>query len=154
MWESILLNAALHTPPTWLAPVDPPVSIVRSYDPPAHNWLPGHRGVDLRTTPGTSVGSAGTGRVSFAGMLAGRGVVVVDHGTLRTTYEPLQPGVSVGDLVRAGDPLGRVVEGSGHCGSGTCLHFGVRRGRDYVDPRLLMWGARPRLMPWAGYGSG
>ena len=34
------------------------------------------------------------GTVTFAGRLAGRGVVVVDHGGLRTTYEPVSASVS------------------------------------------------------------
>ena len=73
----------------WRAPVSP-VAVVRHFDPPAHRWLPGHRGVDLRTTVGAAVRAAGSGRVTFAGTLAGRGVVTVDHGTLRTTYEPVE----------------------------------------------------------------
>ena len=40
--------------------------------------------------------SALAGRVSFAGRIAGRGVVVVGHGATRTTYEPVAAEVSVG----------------------------------------------------------
>jgi murein DD-endopeptidase MepM/ murein hydrolase activator NlpD len=130
------------SPPVW------PVSVQRGFANPEHDWLPGHRGIDLRTTPGTEVRSAGDGRVTFAARLAGRGVVVVDHGTLRTTYEPVAAAVRAGARVRRGDVLGAVAPGSGHCGSGSCLHLGLRRGAAYLDPRLLLGGRRAVLRPW------
>ena len=131
----------------WRPPVQP-VRIVRGYQPPAHNWLPGHRGIDLRTEPGQTVRSAGAGRVTFAGDLAGRGVVVVDHGGVRTTYEPVAATVVVGERVMSGESIGEVSTGSGHCGDGTCLHLGLRQGRTYLDPRLALGTAHPRLVPW------
>jgi murein DD-endopeptidase MepM/ murein hydrolase activator NlpD len=76
-------------------------------------------------------------------------VVVVTHeGGLRTTYEPVAPLVSVGDVVAAGDVLGTVSEGAVHCGGAVpCLHWGLRRGRDYLDPMLLIVPQRPVLLP-------
>jgi murein DD-endopeptidase MepM/ murein hydrolase activator NlpD len=94
------------------------------------------------------VQAAGSGRVTFARALAGRGVVVVDHGELRTTYEPVDPSVAVGTRVRVGEPIGRVTTGSGHCGDGRCLHLGLRRGATYLDPTLLVRRAHPVLRPW------
>jgi len=82
------------------------------------------------------------------GPVAGRGVVSIDHGGLRTTYEPVDPGVHTGDVVRAGDRIGTVSTGTGHCGSGSCLHMGLRRGREYLDPLLLLGRASARLRPW------
>ncbi len=131
----------------WRPPVTP-VAVVRSFDPPAERWLPGHRGVDLRTAVGARVRAAGAGRVAFAGVLAGRGVVTIDHGELRTTYEPVDPEVVLGDRVAAGERIGTVGTGSGHCGSGRCLHLGLRRGRVYLDPMLLLGRASARLRPW------
>jgi murein DD-endopeptidase MepM/ murein hydrolase activator NlpD len=140
---------AAPLPTRWVAPIWPP-AVMRGFDPPAKPWLPGHRGVDLRAQPGAPVRAAGAGRVTHAGQLAGRGVVVVDHGGLRTTYEPVAASVVVGQRVAAGAMIGRVVAGSGHCGDARCLHLGVRRGRTYLDPRLLLSGRRAVLRPWSG----
>jgi murein DD-endopeptidase MepM/ murein hydrolase activator NlpD len=104
--------------------------------------------VDLRTEPGQRVRAAGDGRVAFAGTIAGRGVVAVDHGILRTTYEPVDAQVVVGERVRVGEVLGTVATGTGHCGSGSCLHLGLRRGPEYLDPLLLLSRASARLRPW------
>jgi murein DD-endopeptidase MepM/ murein hydrolase activator NlpD len=133
----------------WRPPVTP-VDVVAHFHPPAQRWLPGHRGVDLRTTVGARVRSAGAGRVAFAGTIAGRGVVTVDHGTLRTTYEPVEALVRPGERVAAGEVIGTVGTGTGHCGSGRCLHLGLRRGREYLDPMLLLGRASARLRPWRG----
>lgn len=86
------------------------------------------------------------GKVTFAGRIAGRGVVVVSHGDTRTTYEPLRATVSVGQQVSAGQELG-VLE-SGHlCTGGTCLHLGWLRGQTYLDPSALFETAELRLLP-------
>ena len=78
--------------------------VLRSFDPPDQPWLGGHRGVDLDSPPYTPVRAAGSGTVVFAGRLAGRGVVSVDHPDgLRTTYEPVDAWVSAGEPVGAGD---------------------------------------------------
>src|SRR4051794_38697046 len=60
-------------------PLDGAPEVVRPFDPPPRPWLPGHRGVDLAGVPGAPVYAAGTGVVRFAGQLAGRGVVSIDH---------------------------------------------------------------------------
>jgi len=91
-------------PGVW--PLAPPL-VVAGFDPPSTRWSAGHRGVDLQGLPGQQVRAAVAGTVSFAGTLAGRGVVVVTHGQTRTTYEPVLAWVDVGVAVAAGDPLGR-----------------------------------------------
>ena len=53
---------------------------------------------------GQPVLAALPGAVTYAGSLAGRGVVVVDHGATRTTYEPVAATVTVGTPVAAGTP--------------------------------------------------
>lgn len=131
----------------WAAPVSP-VTVVRGFDPPSRPWLAGHRGVDLRTRPGSTVRAAGSGRVAYVGVLAGRGVVVIDHGTLRTTYEPVDADVAPGQHVDRGEPLGRIGVGTGHCGTGSCLHLGLKRGDAYLDPRLVLARSRAVLRPW------
>ena len=63
--------------------------VVRGFDAPEHDYGPGHRGVDLAARPGEPVRAAVAGTVAFAGSVAGRGVVSIDHGAFRTTYEPV-----------------------------------------------------------------
>ncbi|MEV8069308.1 M23 family metallopeptidase [Streptomyces sp. NPDC085995] len=145
----------------WPVGARPPV--LRGWEPPATPYGPGHRGVDLGAPPGTPVRAVAAGRVSFAGPVAGRGVVSVElSGTgeppLRTTYEPVRASVREGERVAAGQIVG-TVEGAGpasgsHCGSG-CLHWGLRRGEAYLDPLLLLppWLLRTgpsRLLPVPG----
>lgn len=136
-------GAAAPTP-TWRWPLTGPPAVVRGFDPPATAYGVGHRGVDLRGAPGALVGAAGAGRVSYAGLLAGRGVVVVEHGALRTTYEPVTARVRVGQVVGAGQLLGEL--GAGHCAP-ACLHWGLLRGSTYLDPLLLLGPTRVRLLP-------
>ena len=93
------LGAPGDPDPVGVWPLRPEPEVVEGFDPPDDPWGAGHRGVDLLGSPGQQVHAALPGRVSFAGMLAGRGVVVVDHGDTRTTYEPVAAGVSVGDAV-------------------------------------------------------
>ena len=128
-------------------PVSPPV-VARRFDPPPRPWLAGHRGVDLAATPGAVVRAAGPGRVVYAGVVAGRGVVSVAHpGGLRTTYEPVTAGVAVGDAVTGGGELGRLAAGHPGCAAPACLHWGLRRGDLYLDPLALLGLGRVRLLP-------
>jgi murein DD-endopeptidase MepM/ murein hydrolase activator NlpD len=120
-----------------------PVSVVAAFDPPTERWLAGHRGVDLAAAPGTEVVAAGSGVVVFAGRVADRGVVSVDHGTIRTTYEPVDATVAAGDAVALGAVLGTVGSGA-HC-SQRCVHWGARIGDEYVDPLALITDYRPVL---------
>jgi murein DD-endopeptidase MepM/ murein hydrolase activator NlpD len=101
-------------------------------------------------TEGQNVLSAGAGVVVYAGPLADRGVVSVDHaGGLRTTYEPLVAAVRPGQLVSRGEPLGTLAAGHAGCPAPACLHWGLRRDRAYLDPLLLVRPAHVRLLPWA-----
>ena len=130
-------------------PLAPEPAVLRRFAIGPRPWSPGHRGVDLAAAPRQAVLSAGTGVVTFAGVVAGRGVVAVGHpGGLRTTYEPLTPGVRAGDTVLAGAVLGALAPG-GHCPR-ACLHWGALRGDAYVDPlTLLRPPAPPVLLPLA-----
>jgi murein DD-endopeptidase MepM/ murein hydrolase activator NlpD len=129
-------------------PLDGPPRVVRRFDPPPQPWLPGHRGVDLAAQAGAPVRAAGAGTVHFAGRVAGRGVVSVTHpGGLRTTYEPLEPTVRAGQAVAAGDQIGTLVAGHAGCPAAACLHWGLRRGEEYLDPLALLGLGRVRLLP-------
>jgi murein DD-endopeptidase MepM/ murein hydrolase activator NlpD len=92
--------------------------------------------------------AARAGVVVFAGPVAGRGVVSVEHDDgLRTTYEPLRPTVRAGSSVAAGGVLGTLEPGHRGCAQ-ACLHWGVRRNRlNHLDPLVLVGPTRVRLLP-------
>ena len=144
----------LALPQLWRWPLLPAPRVLRAFDPPAQPWLPGHRGVDLAALPGQPVLSAATGVVVFAGPLAGRGVVSVEYGGIRSSYEPVVPLVEPGDPVVIGQPLALVAPLPLHCGARTCLHWGafvtLSVPRRYIDPRLLVGAGPVRLVPTGG----
>ncbi|GHH96168.1 hypothetical protein GCM10017779_66250 [Streptomyces capillispiralis] len=126
-------------------PVGSRPRVLRGWEPPATAYGRGHRGVDLAAAPGTPVRAVAAGRVSFAGRVAGRGVVSVElTGTgdppLRTTYEPVRASVTEGAEVTAGEVVGTVEPTGSHCPA-ACVHWGLLRGDVYLDPLTL-------LPPW------
>ncbi|MDN4483722.1 M23 family metallopeptidase [Demequina lignilytica] len=127
------------------APVEP-LRAVRLFDPPARPWLPGHRGVDLIAHVGAPVLSPGAGVVTFAGRVVDRGVVTIDHGSLRSSLEPVDAQVPAGTAVHAGEPVGVVGSEPGHCAPTTCVHWGVRAGDSYVDPLDVLRGFGPIIL--------
>jgi murein DD-endopeptidase MepM/ murein hydrolase activator NlpD len=132
----------------WTLPVAGPPAVVRRFEPPPHPYGAGHRGVDLAAAVGDPVLAAGGGTVAFAGMVAGRPLVSIDHANgLRTTYEPVEPSVGAGQAVARGSPIGTLVAGHVGCPASACLHWGVRRGDAYLDPMLLLRPPRIRLLP-------
>lgn len=134
------------SPTAYRAPVDGEPALLRAFDLPPEPWLPGHRGVDLRVVPGGRVLSPATGVVTFAGDVAGRGVVVVTHPDgRRSSLEPVTPGVAAGARVLPGSPLG-TTDGA-HAGApGPALHWGVREGDRYLDPWALLPGRGPVVL--------
>jgi murein DD-endopeptidase MepM/ murein hydrolase activator NlpD len=146
------VSASAHR--TWVWPLQPTPAVVRGFEPPAHAWDAGHRGVDLLGSPAEPVLAIGAGTVRFAGPLAGRGVVVVDHGALRSTYEPVTAAVHRGDDVHTGEVIGLLQTPFSHCAPEVCLHLGLRRGSVYLDPLALL-GPRPvRLKPLTAADAG
>lgn len=136
-------------------PMQPRPNVVRVFDAPSPNWNRGHRGVDLAGTPGQPVYAAAAGTVVFAGELAGRPLVSIAHpGGLRTSYEPVEPSVRVGQLVSAGAVLGELTAGHAGCAATACLHWGAMWGpasrADYVDPLGLVASTPIRLKPLHG----
>ncbi len=130
----------------WQWPLAPQPEVERGFDPPDRPWLPGHRGVDLRAAVGQPVLAPAAGRVTYAGSLAGRGVVVVAHPNgLRSTFEPVVTGLAVGQHVAPGQPVAQVSGEAGHCAAAVCLHWGVLRERTYLDP-LSFLARRPVVL--------
>jgi murein DD-endopeptidase MepM/ murein hydrolase activator NlpD len=107
------------------------------FDLPDTQYSAGHRGIDLPGHAGEPVLAVAPGRVTFAGSVAGVGVVTVDHGAERSTYQPVDPRVRRGDSVEAGDVVGRLRDSGSHCAI-ACLHLGRLQNdspsRTYLDP--------------------
>lgn len=152
--------ARVHLAPARAVTYAPPVSplrVVRGFEPPPTPYAAGHRGVDLAVSPGRPVLAAAAGRVTFAGDVAGRGVVVLAHADgIRTEYEPVRPLVRAGALLARGTPIGIVDGRHGTCAPSACLHWGARRAATYIDPLTLLAPLGPvRLLPWpAGQARG
>lgn len=149
-WSAILVLAGLWW--AWCIPSADaagggwPLSgpIVRGFDPPEVAWGAGHRGVDVAGEPGDAIVAPKDGVVSYAAVLAGRPVLVIDHGQTRTTLEPVVAAVAVGTHVRAGDVVGNLIAGH-NCPATACLHWGLKRGDEYLDP-VPNGGGEPRLL--------
>ncbi|MFE7782389.1 murein hydrolase activator EnvC family protein [Streptomyces nigrescens] len=135
-------------------------TVVRGWEPPPAPWTAGHRGVDLGAPAGAVVRAAAPGRVAYAGTVAGRGVLTLEvsrsgRPPLRTTYEPVRSTVRKGQRVTAGQRVAVLQHGGPfHCRE-PCVHWGLRRGKTYLDPLSLlppsMLGGGPsRLLPIFG----
>ena len=107
------------------------------FDLPDTEYSAGHRGIDLPGRVGEPVRAVAPGTVTFAGSVAGVGVVTVDHGAERSTYQPVDPQVRRGDAIEAGDVLGLLRSDGSHCAP-ACLHLGrleaVSGAGAYLDP--------------------
>lgn len=125
------------------------VAVLTRFQPPPTPYAAGHRGVDLAASSGRTVVAAGGGVVRYAGVVAGRGVVVIAHPDgISTEYEPVSSSVRAGQPVASGQRIGTLTGRHAACLPASCLHWGARRGGDYLDPLSLL---RPlgvvRLVP-------
>jgi murein DD-endopeptidase MepM/ murein hydrolase activator NlpD len=145
----VLALAVLAFVPSLPTPscLQPPVSVpvVDPYREPPCAWCPGNRGLTYAPATGTAVRAAAGGTITFSGVVAGTPYVVVDHGDgLRATYGGLAGSAwQAGDRIATGAIVGR---------STGEVHFGIRRGEQYVDPAPLLGRLveRPRLVPTDG----
>jgi len=128
------------SPDTWSWPLERH-DVGERFDPPADRYAAGHRGVDLSGVVGDPVRAVAPGRVTFAGQVGGVGVVTVDHGRERSTYQPVAAVVQVGDAVDARQVIGTLLGEHSHCAE-ACLHLGRRVADDYLDPLELLREAR------------
>jgi len=154
---------------SWTWPVEGvaggPPSVEGEFHAPESDYGPGHRGIDLATLVGAPVRAVAGGVVTFSGRVAGVGVVTVDHGVERSTYQPVSATVSVGDPVDAGEVIGKVAVGPFHCSS-PCLHLGriMQADHRYLDPldrlagdsriRLIDPDGPPPVPPVGSAGTG
>jgi murein DD-endopeptidase MepM/ murein hydrolase activator NlpD len=107
--------------------------------------------VDLRAaSDGGPVTSPESGTVSFVGIVVDRPVITIDHGNgLRSSFEPVRSPLKKGASVAKGARIGTLL--TGHCGPSPCVHWGVRRGEEYVNPLAFILDLRPSvLLPLTG----
>ena len=127
----------------WSWPLRPAPLVIRGFALGPTPWSPGHRGVDLAARPGDQVLAPANGVISYTGVLAGRPVLSLDHGGgLVSSVEPVSSQLARGTEVRQGQPIGVLEAGPGHCSPETCLHWGVRRAGQYINPLSLLPGPR------------
>ena len=112
--------------------------IVGKYDAPKQQWLPGHRGLDLRADPQEAIIAPADGVIAFSGSVGGKAVVTIRHGGslsgLTSTFEPAKAECDVGAHVAKGERFAHVEGESDHCND-HCLHWGIKsEGRQYTDP--------------------
>jgi murein DD-endopeptidase MepM/ murein hydrolase activator NlpD len=121
--------------------------LIAPYVQPADPYSAGHRGLDLEPVDPGAVSAPAPGVVAFAGIVADRALVTIDHGDgLVTTLEPVTPRVEVGEAVARGEVVGDLGFG-GHTPAGA-LHFGVRSEGEYINPLVLLGGVpRAVLLP-------
>ena len=128
----VALRAAPPSCPIWLS--SPVAGAYSDAFGPRGNRF--HTGIDYRSSRGTPVVAAASGRVTFAGSSAGgwgRLVTIAHGGGTRTMYAHLsRVGVRVGQYVQSGQRIGRV--GSSGNSTGPHLHFEVRVRGAAVDP--------------------
>ncbi|MCP1413235.1 M23 family metallopeptidase [Paenarthrobacter sp. A20] len=141
-------GAPSRADPRWSWPLSPKPSVLRTFGPPDKPWLSGHRGVDIGpASDGGPVTAPSDGVVTFSGIVVDRAVITIDQGNgLRSSFEPVASGLKQGDAVVKGQVIGTLEPGPGHCGSTTCLHWGVRRGDDYVNPLGFVEDMRPSIL--------
>jgi murein DD-endopeptidase MepM/ murein hydrolase activator NlpD len=115
-----------------------------SWEPPLGSCAHFHRGIDMVAPEGTPVHASGAGRIAYIGWNYADGadpawIVIIAHsGSLETWYAHLQPKrpVSTGQWVRAGQIIG--YEGNTGHSTGAHLHWAVRSGGNFVNPRLYL----------------
>lgn len=104
-----------------------------------------HRGIDIAASAGDTVRAPRAGTVSFAGEVpAGAGAtrravsVTLDDGRIMTFLPLEEVAVDVGSAVDTGDRLGTVAPSGDASSRSMHLHVGLREGRAYRDPLMLL----------------
>lgn len=131
--------AHADTPGQWAWPlgVGQGKNIISEFNPPESDYGPGHRGIDLPAAHGEEVVAVASGTVVFIGKIDGVPNIAIDHGSDRSTYQPVNADVHEGDRIATGDVIGTLTNRGAHCAS-TCLHLGRVQGDEYRDPAELL----------------
>lgn len=125
--------------------------VAHFFDPPDKPWLSGHRGVDLVAPQGAEIRAPTAGTVTYSGVVVDRPVLTIATSDgLRLSFEPVKSPLKVGAAVMRGSVLG-TLSGPTHCdggppGADSCLHWGVRRGDEYLDPLGFILDLRPSVL--------
>ena len=140
----------LAFPPPAIAYVDPttgapgPGRVLRAFDKPEHNWLPGHRAsiCSLRWATQCAPQAMAWWRL-LAWWRVRRWCPLI----MRTVFAPPTSGsrrVAQGERVHAGQEIGALAPPTdGWPG----LHWGAKRGKDYLNPLSLLAEPHIRLKP-------
>ncbi len=124
-----LARSGLAAPRVWRWPLEPAPVVLRRFQMGPYRWSAGHRGVDLAAGPSSMIRAPADGQISFAGLVAGRPVLSIDHGkSMISSVEPVAALVRTGQFVRAGQVVGVLSAVPDHCAPVSCLHWGVRSG--------------------------
>jgi murein DD-endopeptidase MepM/ murein hydrolase activator NlpD len=118
--------------------------VIDPFRPPAHIGAPGNRGLEYGSSDGQVVSAAASGYVLFAGPVAGRKAITIQHRDgVRTTYTGLLE-IWVTDGMNVNQYSAIAVASAG-------FHFGARVNDQYLDPQILIDASvievRPRLVP-------
>lgn len=130
-----------------LIPPIPGAVPVKDFDLPEYIYAAGHRGVDYLSVFNQPVVAAAAGVITHSGVIANRYTITVTHNILRTTYEPVKPIVKLGDTVLQGQIIGYLQQTGSHCFPQSCLHFGLKEGKTYLNPIIYQKNIFPRLLP-------
>lgn len=118
--------------------------VVDPFRPPAHIGASGNRGLEYGSSDNQVVAAAADGLVAFAGPVAGRKVITIQHDDgIRTTYTGLLE-IWVVEGMTVNRHAGIAIASSG-------FHFGARILDHYLDPQILIDASAvefvPRLVP-------
>lgn len=136
---SLLAGAALFSPSSLAPIVSWPIAgyIHRVPVIPNPNWLPGHRGIDLVPWHSELVFAPVTGEVTWVGKVDFEaGITIQDDVGRKHSLMQMESDLRAGDFVERGEVIG-VISPSAHCDGKPCVHWGVREGGRYIDPRWL-----------------
>lgn len=134
----------------WVWPVQGIRTVVEPFRAPAHDYGPGHRGMDIAASGELRAPAAGV--VAFRGVVVDRPLLTIDHGNgLVTTIEPARSDLAPGTAVGRGEAVAMTAAG-GHTPAGA-VHIGVRWNGVYINP-MLLFGEVPRavLLPCGAGG--
>lgn len=139
---AIILTISLN-----LIPPIPGAINVRDFYISENLYSSGHRGIDLLAAENSAVIASEDGYISHSGFIYNRWTISVTHNSFRTTYEPVKPIVKLGQKVKQGEVIGFLQTEGSHCFPKSCLHFGLKEGSTYFNPKFKNLRKYPILLP-------